>query len=283
MRMKYGIELESIVSYGNPMTEMREGYHNNEWYNGLRLEEDGSLRSDEGTGLEIVTEPFAKSHIMQYRDRIIALNNDSEISVNDTCGSHVGFSVDGMNISNIFLWPLLLSLRQGLFDIVRTSITDASLYSESLYRREYNRSYATSMQGYQDYKRGKYYEFNLRERYIEWRGVHVRHLSHLHGDSFIVAYFDFMQQVIGMIDKTVKKYLREGMRDEDSHIYYKEDEIQEREYMPVSYVGRSMRIVNDNSRHTLSDSSRMIRNRTMKGLYNFNNNQYVQDFTSTIR
>jgi len=213
MRITTGFELESIVGDSQLFT-MRDSYHssNYRFNHNYRVENDGSLNS---YGVEIVSKPHTTKKQLEEAKKILfsdILQLAPDITVDSSCGFHVNFSIKDIPISRLFLFSCLRELREQLFLLVPEQNRD-------IYKSNYVRSYAKQINTYRDYRQGKYYEFNIKDDYIEWRGVHLRHLHNLKGLSFLVATWDFYMAVRKILRKTLTDYLLKG-KEEQSNIEF---------------------------------------------------------------
>jgi len=195
-----GFEFECIAG-DSDLYDNRTDYHSGESYNDwYRVESDGSLSS---YGVEIISDKLTPDkHDDAERSFIDTIEDGNGVTVDSSCGFHVSFSDSEMPIQSLFLYPVLLELRKGLYDLIPKE-------QRKEYKREYNRSYARTMRGYSDYRRTRYLEFNIRRNYIEWRGVHVRHLIGYKDTELAIRVFRFYRQVDALIRYTLEKYYHE--------------------------------------------------------------------------
>lgn len=132
-----------------------------------RFEKDGSL--NEETGIEIVSPPFTKRQLKKIKEDLLIIMNDGRWWIDDRCGFHINFSYPG--VVDCFLYSRLLFLRKKIIKWISNNYPK----TKREFIKAYFRSYAKEIEGYEDYKKSRYLEFNIKEKYIEWRSINLRH------------------------------------------------------------------------------------------------------------
>lgn len=201
-KMRFGFEFECLVSREHPF-DIR-GYHDgvtDDDYGGFKFEEDGSIEVDRDSyrGCEVITEPYRLTQLPKVLSRFKDLSSHADIRVNETCGLHISFSCDGLNLSRVFPYTVIKDLRQKVL----------KKYPEMAHG--YNRSYAQEVEGYGDYRQNRRAEFNIKNDYIEWRSIHCSFLSGSKGLDLLKEVGQLIKYVNGLIEREVSTYLEAGV------------------------------------------------------------------------
>ncbi|MCX7698856.1 MAG: hypothetical protein N2114_05270 [Candidatus Goldbacteria bacterium] len=217
--IKIGFELE-INTYNSDMHDKKKGYHSYEeekvknfyW----RFETDGSLYY---TGIEIISPAFYEKDLKKIEEdlkKIMIKDYPGDWWIDERCGFHINFSDDEVNLSRTFLYKRLLYLRKEVLKWVFKE------YSDLKFQQSYFRNYAKKIFSLNDYKKEKYLEFNIKENYIEWRSINLRHLIKIKkAEVLIREIIKLLKFLFKKIEK-IKK-IKEDEIKEDFYFYINEN------------------------------------------------------------
>lgn len=195
-RIGVGVEIECI--YDRSIFDLSRGdYHDEEsrakggnisGLSGWDIEGDGSLNThgefSGGSTAEIVSPLFIG--INKFREGLNSFKNyfskngtlelNKALAFNDTCGSHVHFSIDGFSFTDMAVFKVFQEARDLFFE----KIKDSHIRSRETILTHYFRYYAEQI--YPENRIiSKYYEFNFRSEQngygLEWRSLNMRDIK----------------------------------------------------------------------------------------------------------
>lgn len=208
--LAFGFELECLMPRSSFLMALRQPYHCGDFQarfdKYLKFESDASLTINNNyAGIEIITRKYQLKDWEKIKTMFEKIKKE-DIKIDETCGLHISFSARRLELQKIFLYSLLKNLREGLFSLVPDK-------QKTEYLGHYFRHYAAKINGYKDYKTMRDLEFNIRNNYIEWRGVHCCHLSE--EKELLKKILAFIYAINKMIDKKVNLFLNSNIREEN--------------------------------------------------------------------
>jgi len=219
--LKVGIEIECIVNSQIHNIQLQP-YHS-EWKSikgllGWKAETDGSLRTHNefeewSTTAELISRIYSIKGLESAVKRFIkyfSKNNKYELnevlSFNDTCGSHIHFSIIDFYFGDKVIYEIYPKIRKFFIK----KIENSNIQSKDDIIRRYNRFYAKKLTKgvWNKYRRRRRnLEFNFSSEYedkgLEWRSLN---LTNIRTWKEFEEFFDIIIDTLKYIHKLVLNY-----------------------------------------------------------------------------
>lgn len=189
-----GIEIECIVNkelFSFDSDEIGD-YHRGKRITGLSgwtAEQDGSLyhhnEFNKNHEIEFVSKVFKTKRQLdagllsfyKYFSKGHELELYKALAFNDSCGSHVHFSIDNFSFSKKAILKSFLKTRKYFFD----SLQNSEILSKNTILSHYNRRYSRLLDKRNFKRQDRYSEFNFlseqSNKGLEWRSLNLRGLT----------------------------------------------------------------------------------------------------------